>query len=754
MTELLEQTFFQHALAAGTLVAISCSLVGVYVLLKRIVFLGIALAQIASAGVALALLLGWDPLLTALAASLAGAVGFSQIRWRGRAPIEGVLGISYVLAAALGTVFIAKNPVGEARALTVLFGNILSVPRHELVALALVTAAVTLVHLQFRKEFVFVSFDFETAAAHGVRARLWNLLLYLTLGVAIAFAIRSSGVLVTFALLVVPSMGARLLTASVGGMIAAAVGLAVCSIPLGLAVAFSLDLPTGATISLTVALLVGLALLARALARPLLRPTVVAGLVALLVLALASPALAQKPAGVDAELKALREAVNDLKKIVTEQQRVIQELQQSRSAAPAPPAPAAPGPAPAPSALQLTSPEETPPAPPTVPVERGSIERRGLPPYLAYLPEVRVEGNFIYNKTFGDRRQLELQLGEDHGSFIRRDLLTIKQVQLGLRSAIDPFARFETTIEAEQNSRGDFDLNVEEAFLTSRSFPGRLALKVGRFRTSFGEFNDSGPEEIPEITSPNVIVNLFGRDGAGWLDTGVLVDRIFGITDDQSVTLSGAVFNGDNQLFLGGHAGVARHPAWYGRFQHFIELGPLTGLEWGFGYAEGRTVDDLGRTDLHERLVNSHFKFRYKEPVLALYRGFNLLAEFFYSWRDNRSTQAVTVHDADTGKDVTIERLRLDTLNRYGLYALAEAQVARNWSVGGRFDYSQLPDRERVNGSIPSETAGSLIISFRPSRFLTLRTQYTHTARNFALDSDEIYLQALFKLGFERPGPF
>jgi zinc transport system permease protein len=748
VTELLEQTFFQHALVAGTLVAISCSFVGVYVLLKRIVFLGIALAQIASAGVALALLLGWDPLLTALAASLAGAVGFSQIRWRGRAPIEGVLGISYVLAAALGTVFIAKNPVGEARALSVLFGNILSVPRHELVALALVTAAVTLVHLQFRKEFVFVSFDFETAAAHGVRARLWNLLLYLTLGVAIAFAIRSSGVLVTFALLVVPSMGARLLTASVGGMFAAAVGLAVCSIPVGLGVAFSLDLPTGATISLTVALLFGLALLARALARSLRRPTA-AGLAVLLVLALASPALAQKPAGVDAELEALREAVNDLKKIVTEQQRVIQELQQSRSAAPAPPAPAAPGPAP--SALQLTSPEETPP---TVPLERGSIERRGLPPYLAYLPEFRVEGNMIYNKTFADRRRLEMQLGDEEESFVRRNALNVQEVQLGLRSAIDPFARFEATIEAQQNRRGEFDFDIEEAFLSSRSLPGRLELKLGRFRTSFGEFNDSGPEEIPEITSPNVIVNLFGRDGAGWLDTGVLMDRIFGVTDDQAVTLSGAVFNGDNQLFLGGQSGVVRDPAWYARFQHFIEFGPLTGMEWGFGYAQGHTVDDLGGSDLSQRLFNSHFKFRYKEPVLALYKGFNFLAEFFYSWRDQRKIEAVTVVDEVTGEDVTIERLRLDTLNRYGLYALAEAQVARNWSVGGRFDYSQLPDRERVNGSIPSETAGSLIISFRPSRFLTLRTQYIHTARTFAVDSDEIYLQALFKLGFERPGPF
>ncbi len=284
---------------------------------------------------------------------------------------------------------------------------------------------------------------------------------------------------------------------------------------------------------------------------------------------------------------------------------------------------------------------------------------------------------------------------------------------------------------------GDFNVDIEEAFLETGALPGQLDLKVGRFRTSFGEFNDSGPEEIPEVTSPNVIVNLFGRDGAGWLDTGALVSRIFGVTDTQSVTLSGAVFNGDNDTsFHGGDAGVARRPVWYGRFQHFIELGTLTGLEWGFAFADGTALDDRGRADLDSRIFNTHLKFRYKEPVLALYRGFNLLAEFFYTWREHR--------------DSADDSARTRTLDRFGLYTLAEAQVARNWAIGARLDYSQLPDRV----DLAYETAGSLIVSFRPSRFLTLRGQYTHTDRNFALSSDELFVQALFKLGFERPGPF
>ncbi|MBI4562535.1 MAG: metal ABC transporter permease, partial [Candidatus Rokubacteria bacterium] len=195
MLEALQHSFFQHALLAGTLVAIMCSFLGVYVVLKRIVFLSIALAQIASAGLALGLLLHWHPLLTALAGSLAGAACLARAGQRRWVPVEAVLGISYVLAAALAVIFIAKNPVGEARALNMFFGNILSVPTAELVALATVVPLLGLIHFLFAKEFLFVAFDFETARAQGVNARLWDLLLYLTLALAVGLAIKTTGVL-------------------------------------------------------------------------------------------------------------------------------------------------------------------------------------------------------------------------------------------------------------------------------------------------------------------------------------------------------------------------------------------------------------------------------------------------------------------------------------------------------------------------------------------------------------------------------
>jgi ABC-type Mn2+/Zn2+ transport system permease subunit len=751
MRAILEQAFFQHALIAGTLVAFTCSVVGVYVLLKRVVFLGIALAQIASAGVALALLLHWNPLLTALAASLAGVVAFSQTRWRWRVPIEGFLGAAYVLAGALAIVFLAKNPVGEARALTVLFGNILSVPGAEMAALAAVSAVVALIHLLFRKEFVFVSFDFETAAAQGVKARFWDLLLYVTLGVVIAFAIRSVGVLVTFALLVLPAMGARLLVSGIAGMFVAAVGLGTLSIPVGLATAFAYDLPTGATICLTVAALFAAALVARALGRVGRRRFAAAVVAGAALLAAPAAAFAQTPAAVEAELKALREAVRELRGTVTEQQRMIEELRSGRAA----PAPAAP---PAPPTPAAPTGQVAPEAEPGARVDLSLPERRGLPPYLALLPEIRVEGNLIGNYTFGNRRKLERQLGEETAGedfFARRNRLDLHEVEVGFRSTIDPFARFEAIISAESVFGGELEVGLEEGILTLTALPGRIQSKIGKFRTGFGEFNDADPEEIPEVDPPNVIRNVFGAEGDGWIDTGIAVTRLFGVTDNLSFTLWGAVFNGDNEeAFHGGRAGVARRPAWFVRLESFLELGPLSGFEWSVGYAQGYTRDELGRANLRSRIINAHVEWDYRPPILALYRGFNFLTEVFYTLRDHRFEEEIEIEDPVTGEEIELERIRFDTVGRLGLYSIAEAQISRNWSIGGRFDYSQLPEREERGPSVRWETAGSAIVSYRPSRFLTLRAQYKHTERNFALDSDEIYLQALFIIGYERPGLF
>ena len=181
---------FKDALYGALVIAFACSAVGVYVVLRRIVFVGAALAQLSSAGIALALWLAGvgaalgvatHPLVLSLVMTLAGALFFGAGGARGRVPQDAIIGVTYAVAAAAGILLIAKAATGEAHDIF-LQGNILGITRTDTLVLLAVSVPVLLVHLAFYKEFLFVSFDRETARTLGYSVRAWNLFLYLTIG--------------------------------------------------------------------------------------------------------------------------------------------------------------------------------------------------------------------------------------------------------------------------------------------------------------------------------------------------------------------------------------------------------------------------------------------------------------------------------------------------------------------------------------------------------------------------------------------
>src|SRR5215208_7163542 len=204
---------FKDALYGALVIAVACSAVGVYVVLRRIVFVGAALAQLSSAGIALALWLSGlgiataltsRPVALSLAVTLAGALFFGVGGARARVPGDATIGVTYAVAAALGILLIAKARSGEAHDIF-LQGNILGITRTDTLVLLAVAMPVLLVHLAFYKEFLFVSFDRETARTLGYSVRAWNLFLYLTIGLVIAFSMQFAGVLLVFNFLVIPA---------------------------------------------------------------------------------------------------------------------------------------------------------------------------------------------------------------------------------------------------------------------------------------------------------------------------------------------------------------------------------------------------------------------------------------------------------------------------------------------------------------------------------------------------------------------
>jgi len=249
MLEMLRHDFLRHALAAAIVAGASLSFVGVYVILRRIVFVGAALAQLGAAGVGLALLTGQSPLLGGAAAVLAGALGFALMPQQERViSRESLLGATYALASALALLFVALSPVGEAHISALLFGDLLSVGHGDMELLASACLFVLIVHALAYHAFVAVTVDPTFAHSVGVKERWVNLLFYFGLGSLIGACIRAIGALVVFAFLVLPPIAGLVWARSLKLAFTVAVAVASVSAVLGLWLSFAHDLPAGPSV--------------------------------------------------------------------------------------------------------------------------------------------------------------------------------------------------------------------------------------------------------------------------------------------------------------------------------------------------------------------------------------------------------------------------------------------------------------------------------------------------------------------------
>jgi zinc transport system permease protein len=266
---------FREALYGTLVIALACSVLGVYVVLRRIVFVGAALAQLSSAGIALALWLSgqgvmlWladSPIALALLVTLAGVAFFASGSGRGLVPPDATIGVTYAVAAAAGILLIAKASHGEAHDIF-LQGNILGITRRDTMVLIATAIPVLLAHVTFYKEFLFVSFDRETARTLGFNVGFWNLFLYLTLGLVIAFAMQFAGVMLVFNFLVLPAVTGLLVSRSMGGVFLLSILSALAAAVIGFSLSVPLDLPSGPTIIAVSGVLAVIAFMVRALQR-------------------------------------------------------------------------------------------------------------------------------------------------------------------------------------------------------------------------------------------------------------------------------------------------------------------------------------------------------------------------------------------------------------------------------------------------------------------------------------------------------
>ncbi len=279
--ETLREVFDPHFLLRNSvyislLVGIACPLVGVYLILRRLVFMGVALPQISSCGIAFAFAFHTWGLIPhfesgenglAFAGStvftLAAILGLSVLERRGRGMVEGRIGTLYVLAGAWSILLLVKNPYGEHGLLDRLRGEIIAVSDSDLgwtfAAFAIVVAALII----FQKEFMLVSFDREMAITLKKKVLFWDALLFLLIGLTISMTVLSVGPLVAFGFLLIPPLIAHLFAANMRQFAIAAAAIGASASLIGFCIAYRWDFPVGPTDVALLGLIYGFAFLVK-----------------------------------------------------------------------------------------------------------------------------------------------------------------------------------------------------------------------------------------------------------------------------------------------------------------------------------------------------------------------------------------------------------------------------------------------------------------------------------------------------------
>jgi len=265
MLTVLGYEFMQHALAAAVLAGIACGVVGTYVVVRRMVFVSGGISHATFGGVGLALWLGFNPILGAVAFALAAAMGMGVVTRRTRLSEDASIGVLWVTGMALGVIFAGLAAGYTPDLFSYLFGNILTVLASELQLMLVLDGVIVATVLAFYKEFQAISFDEEFSRVAGVPAGALQLVLLALIALTIVTVIRVVGIVLVIALITIPPSIARQYTTTLSGMMRLSMVLGVALSVCGIALSYVLDVPSGATIVLLGGVVLALVLLAKRL---------------------------------------------------------------------------------------------------------------------------------------------------------------------------------------------------------------------------------------------------------------------------------------------------------------------------------------------------------------------------------------------------------------------------------------------------------------------------------------------------------
>lgn len=251
MLEIFQYPFMLRALYTGLMVAIILGWLGTFVIVRKLSFIGEGIAHASLVGIAGALLLALAPLPITIISTIFIAIGIYFLEKKTDVSGDTAIAIVFTTCLAIGIILLSFYQGYQPELISYLFGNILTINRIDV--LSIISFALVIIFLLsiFHKQLLFTTLDPIGAKLAGLRTEIFDLLLYISLAVAIVLSIKIVGIVLVSALLVTPSASARLLVRSFKSFIIVSILIAILTIIIGLIASYYLDLPSGAVIVLT-----------------------------------------------------------------------------------------------------------------------------------------------------------------------------------------------------------------------------------------------------------------------------------------------------------------------------------------------------------------------------------------------------------------------------------------------------------------------------------------------------------------------
>jgi hypothetical protein len=397
--------------------------------------------------------------------------------------------------------------------------------------------------------------------------------------------------------------------------------------------------------------------------------------------------------------------------------------------------------APQPPPAAVAAPVLAQAAPQPEPVAPVSIGGAGGAAAKVLNPDISVIGDFIGAVgNHGGRATPALEMHES---------------EVGFQEVIDPYARADFFI-----SFGEQGVNLEEGYITFTSLPAGLQLRVGKMRAAFGRVNTLHNHVLPWIDRPLVNQNLVGGED-GIDDAGLSLSRI--LPSPKGLFLEGTaqIFRGDSENVFA--ADRRSHVAAVGHLRAYSDLSESTNIDFGASYARGHSPF----ADGNNQLYGADATLRWKPLRRAIYHSFVARSEFVWA-----RTSVSPAFLAATLLPPTAPPRSL--AKPFGFFVSGDYQVNRRWTIGSRFDRSErgqcLPTNPATTTScsdpltsgvnfsrgIPllQDTGGSFQVTYVPSEFSLIRTQFRRAKYGEGLTANEILFQFQFSMGAHGAHPF